>query len=73
MDQQPLHQRTLTELLDILLAVVLELLRRFGFPQPGLPILPDTETHCPDQCAFCDLQCRRHFRHRGRHWAGGEP
>ena len=58
---------TLTELFQILLAVVLELFRRFGFQQPGVPPLPEVETFCLCQCSFCALQCRRNRGHRGRH------
>ena len=65
MDQ--LHLRTLTELLQILLAVVIELVRRFGFVAPGIPEPPQLEVFCVQPVYFCGLQCRKERAHRGRH------
>lgn len=71
MDQ--LHLRTLTELLQILLAVVIELVRRFGFVPPGTPEPPQLEVFCVQPCYFCGLTfagfrptvpCRRTFPSR---------
>ena len=65
MDQ--LHLRTLTELLQILLAVVIELVKRFGFVPPGTPELPQHQVFCVEPCYFCGLQCRKERAHPGRH------
>ena len=50
-----------------LLAVVIELVRRFGFTLPGQPLPPPHEILYVEPCTFCGFQCRKEQGHRGRH------